>query len=315
MPRLGAGVRRALRLSVTAALAAYIAAVVDLGSVGQTLGRVHPGAIGAALALYVLGQGLSACKWALIGRSVGLQRPLTAYTRFYFIGMFFNLVGPSTVGGDLARGLYLGEGRRPGLALNSVLFDRLSGLALLMALGAGALLVFPEYGLPGPLTTVLVAGGVALVLGWWTCPRLVRLLPAGNRVRRLVETDLAPFWGDRRLLGRVAAMALVFHLSQVCVQFLLARAAGVAVPFSYCLVYHPVVSVMAALPISVAGLGVREGGYIYFLTRIGIDDAVAVTVGLLWFAISVLAGLLGGLLFVASGAALPPLPRTAVSSS
>ncbi len=296
-----------MRVAVTAALAAYIVAVVDLGAVGRTLARVRPGAAGAAFALYVLGQALSAYKWALLGRSVGLERPLADYTRFYFIGMFVNLLGPSTVGGDMARGLYLGAGRRPGLALNSVLFDRLSGLALLMALGAVALVLFPGYGLPWPLAAIVVASGAALLLGWWTCPWLVRFLPQRHRVRRLVEGDLAPFWRDRRLLARVAALALVFHLSQAGVQYLLTRAAGIAVPFSYCVVYHPVISVMAALPVSVAGLGMREGGYLYFLTRIGIPGSTAVTVGLLWFSVSVLAGLLGGVLFVASGAELPRL--------
>ena len=75
-----------------------------------------------------------------VGRS---GRPLADYVRFYFIGMFLNVFGLSTIGGDVVRGLYLGGGRRPALALNSVLFDRVSGLAILMALGAVALLGFP----------------------------------------------------------------------------------------------------------------------------------------------------------------------------
>src|SRR6266404_7684533 len=55
-----------------------------------------------------------------------------------------------------------------------------------------------------------------------------------------------------------------------------------------------------------------EGGYLYFLTRIDVDDSIAVTLGLLWFALTVLAGLVGGALFVASGAALPRVqPRPA----
>jgi hypothetical protein len=64
-------------------------------------------------------------------------------------------------------------------------------------------------------------------------------------------------------------------------------------------------SVMMALPFSIAGFGVREGGYIYFLTRIDVDDSVAVTMGLLWFAVTAVSGLVGGLIFLASGAELP----------
>src|SRR5207247_1018518 len=150
---------------------------------------------------------------------------------------------------------------------NSGVFGRVSGLVRLMALGAAALIAFPQYGLPWPLTASLVAGGLVLVLGWWMCPRLVRLLPVGNRLRRQVETELGPFWRDRVLLARVAVASLAFHLTQVGAQYVLARAAGVALPFSYCLVLHPVISVMTALPLSVAGIALREGGYPYFLGR------------------------------------------------
>jgi hypothetical protein len=304
------GVRRGLRFAVSAAIVAYIAAGVDLGDLAGAVRRVRPGAVAVALALYVLGQGLSAWKWSLLGRAVGFARPLREYARFYFIGMFLNLFGPSTVGGDVARGVYLGGRHRPGAALNSVLFDRASGLAVLMGLGAAAMLLFPGHRLPPSFASLAAGTGLALVAGWWTCPRLVRLLPAGNGLRRQVEGDLAPFWRDRRLLGAVTALSLVFHLSQVTVQWLLARAAGVAVPFSYCLVFHPLIALMAALPVSVSGLGVREGGYIYFLTRVGVDRSVALTIGLLWFSIAVVAGLLGGALFVVSGASLPAPPSS-----
>src|SRR5262249_26638044 len=82
------------------------------------------------------GQVLSGVKWWLLGSSVGLARPIADYVRFYFIGMSLNVFGLSTIGGDVVRALYLGNGRRPALALNSVVFDRMNGLAILMALGA-----------------------------------------------------------------------------------------------------------------------------------------------------------------------------------
>ncbi|HJQ84373.1 MAG TPA: lysylphosphatidylglycerol synthase transmembrane domain-containing protein [Candidatus Binatia bacterium] len=309
MPR-GSGRRAArwiVRILVSVGIVVYILVDVETAHLLGALRGIHPSLVAAALALYCVGQVLSAYKWLLLGRSVGFSQRLPDYVRWYFVGMFFNLFGLGTLGGDVVRGLYLGEGRRPGLAMNSVLFDRVSGLAVLTALGALALLAFPGYGLPWPLTAALVAGGALLAIGWWTCPRLVRFLPPGNRVRRQVEVDLAPFWRDRGLLVRVVVVSAVFHLTQVAVQWIVARAAGADIPFSYCLVYHPVLSLMTALPVSVGGLGVREGGYLYFLTRIDVDDSVAVTVGVLWLAVTVIAGLAGGALFVAGGATLPRL--------
>ncbi len=299
-----------MRVAGTVGIGAYILTGVDAGDLMRALTDVRPALVGGALAIYLLGQVLSAYKWSLLGRAVGFGSGFLRYARFYFIGMFVNLFGPSTIGGDLARGVSLGASGRRTLALDSVVFDRASGLALLMALGAAAQLAFRSYGLPWLLAGTVSVVGIGLLVGWWMCPRLVRLLPAHNRLRRHVEVDLALFWQDRRLLVRVAVLSLAFHLSQVCVQWVLARAAGAAVPFGYCLLYHPVISVMTALPVSIGGFGVREGGYLYFLTRIGIADSVALTVGLLWFMLTLLGGLVGGAIFAVSGAQLPEVvPR------
>jgi uncharacterized membrane protein YbhN (UPF0104 family) len=309
MPTPPRAARWAVRIAVSLAIVVYILVDVDHGDLAGALARVRLGPFVGALLLYIAGQLMSSYKWWLLGTSVGLDRPLGDYARFYFIGMFFNLFGPSTLGGDVVRALYLADGRQPGLSFNSVVFDRASGLALLMAMGAVGLLLFPQYDFPWPLTAGVVVAGAVLVLGWWTCPHLVRLLPEQNRIRRQVEDELAPFWRDRRMLLQISVVSIAFHLTQVTAQWVLARAAGAALPFSYCLIFHPMISVMTALPLSVGGFGVREGGYLYFLTRIDVDDSIAVTAGLLWFAVTALAGLLGGALFVASGAELPRLRR------
>lgn len=303
-----------LRIGVSAGIISYILVDVDREHLLAALTAVRPRALLAPLLVYLAGQVVSACKWALLGQALGFRRRLAEYVRFYYVGMFFNVFGLSTLGGDLVRALYLSDGRHPAGALNSVVFDRASGLAVLMALGAVALVAFPQYDFPWPLQLAVVAAGVALIGGWWLCPWLVRWLPARNRVRRLVEHDLAPLWRDARLLGRVAALSTAFHLSQVAVQWFIARAAGAPLPLSYCLVIHPLLSVMMALPVSVGGFGVREGGYLYFLTRLDIDDSVAVTTGLLWFAVTALSGLVGGVVFLAGGARLPRVraPRTVV---
>ena len=182
-----------LRAAISIGVVAYILIAIDRGELWKALSSVRPGALLLPFGLYLAGQVLSAVKWWMLGTAVGLHSPLSDYVRFYFIGMFLNVFGLSTLGGDVVRGLYLGGGNRPALALNSVLFDRVSGLAILMAMGAVALLAFPSFHLPWGLSAALIAGGLGLVIAWWTCPLLVRLLPPGNRVRRQVEDDLAPF--------------------------------------------------------------------------------------------------------------------------
>jgi uncharacterized membrane protein YbhN (UPF0104 family) len=297
------GWRWAVRVAVSLGIVVYILIDVDWGDLRAAIAGVDLRWLAAAVAVYLVAQVVSAFKWSLLGRALGFEQPYTRYVRNYYLGMFVNLAGPSTLGGDLARALYLSNGRRAGVAINSVIFDRVSGLAVLLGMAAVVLALAP-HDLPVPLRAVVIAGGTALVLGWWLLPRLVRLLPVRHRVRRLVEGDLAPLWRDRRLLLAVGGVSLCFHLLQVGEQWLVSRAVGASLSLGYCLAFHPMLAVMMALPVSISGFGVREGGYLYFLPRIGVDDSVAVTMGLAWWTVAAIGGLVGALVFLYSG-----LPR------
>ena len=285
--------------------------LVDFGDAARILASASTVFVAAAIAVYLLGQAMSAFRWWLIGTSVGLTDAFSQYLRFYLIGMFFMFFGPSTLGGDLVRSLYLAEGGgRRARAFNSVLFDRINGLVVLIAIGAIAFLLFPDYGLPLPLLYVTVAAGCSLVLGWWLAPTITALvLPEGHRLRCFIEDDLGPFWRDRGMLVRVSAVSVVFHLVQIATQFLVARALGLDIPFSYICVFHPLVSALSAIPITLSGIGLREGGYLFFLVHYGIDRESALAFGILWLVVILANSLVGGLVFLGSGGRLPVLRK------
>ncbi len=305
--------RKLLQAAISAAAIYLIARSVDLRESGRILLAARPAYLLAAVVLYTVGQVMSAYRWRLIGVSVGLVDDFARYVRFYFIGMFFMFFGPSTLGGDVVRSLYLAEGGgRRARAFNSVLFDRLNGLVVLVAIGAAAFVVFPQYRRLAPefyaIFYVTVGFGITLVLGWWLAPWLVRVvLRPGHRVRRFVEDDLGPFWHDRRMLIAASAVSLLFHFVQIGAQLLVSRALALDVPLAYVCIFHPLVSAVSAIPISLSGLGIREKTYMYFLQHIGISEAAGLAYGALWLVVIVGNSLLGGVVFFASGARLPSL--------
>lgn len=285
------------KIGLSAAVLTVLLRRVDASRIVEAVAEVSLGWVSAALALYVAGQLVSALKWSRLAEAVGFRRRYRDYAAFYFIGMFVNLLGPSTVGGDVTRSLLLGNGKRRALALNSVVFDRVSGLFMLVVIGLGALWAFPQPGIPAELSAAAAAILVLLLGFWWLLPRLAAVaLPAGHRLRNFVSRDLAPFWKGRDLLVVALSLSAAFHLVEVTAQYALARALGLSVPFSFCLILHPAVAVLSALPISVAGLGVRESGYLFFLELIGVPGAEAVAFGLLWFAMAVVGALPGGMI-------------------
>jgi uncharacterized membrane protein YbhN (UPF0104 family) len=130
--------------------------------------------------------------------------------------------------------------------------------------------------------------------GWMMLPRLVRrALPARNRWRRLVEQDLAPYWNDRGLLARTMVVSGFFHLIQIGSQVALARALGLPIDARFFLVFVPIVNILGMLPVSFSGIGVREAGYWYFLTQLGVERESAIALGLLGSVIVLVTGISG----------------------
>ena len=70
------------------------------------------------------------------------------------------------------------------------------------------------------------------------------------------------------------------------------------VPVWYLLLFIPLVHILSALPLSLGGVGVREGGYVVFLALIGIGRDEALAFGLLWSALVLGSGLVGGLVLL-----------------
>jgi len=271
------------------------------------LGRADAEDVVVVIAVYLVGQALTAWRWCLIARRVGFDQPLSDFLRFYFIGMFFNLFGPSTLGGDVVRALYLGApvGRRT-LAMHTVLFDRLSGLVMLVVVAVTAVVLFGRFDLPWPVIAMVVAAGAGMAVGWFLVPPLARrFLPADGRINRIIERDLKPFWNDRPLLLRTAGISICFHIVQCSSLMLIGNAISMHVDWRYYFIFHPIVTVLSAIPISIAGLGIREGGYIWFLQRQGIAIDAATAFGILWFIVLLASSAVGGIVYLVGGAAVP----------
>jgi len=186
-------------------------------------------------------------------------------------------------------------------------------LAMLVFVAVASLAMFGRFDLPWPVVAVAVAAGVALTVGWWVVPMLARrILDRDSRWLRLIEDELGPFWQDRDLLLRAAWVSIGFHVLQVCSLILLGMAVSMHVDWRYYFIFHPLVTVLSALPLTLAGLGIREGGYLWFLHRQGVSDETAVAFALLWFVVLTVSSLTGGLVYLIGGTAVPALrgPRS-----
>jgi uncharacterized membrane protein YbhN (UPF0104 family) len=289
-------VSKKLRLMAGLALLGWLAWQTDWHQVAEAFRQLrwHYWLLGVGL--YGLTQVVSSVRWQMLARPLGFHRSIGDLVAFYFIGMFFNLMLPTSVGGDVVRGWYLdgGSGRRTA-ALVSVLLDRLSGLLILLLLACGAVLVCPLE-IPAWLTVTVWGMAAVIVLGALLLPLLARHRLLGAKyqalsipLRQCLPLLLRP--------GPLLLSALVQGANVVLV-WMIGQALGVPVADSYYWILVPVVTLLTLLPVSLNGMGIREAGTVLLLGLQGVDSSSALSLALLWFAVFTVAGLAGAPLYL-----------------
>ena len=257
---------------------------------------------------------LSSMKWGLLLRAHGIKAGQLALLRAYWIGSFASNYLPSSVGGDIVRALVIRAQGSLAVVASSILVERLTELAVLLLLSAGALAVQPEpfraLGILLPLwLLVLAAAGAVLGVaagGQPTARFLGRLANARQRtVRRLAAKLLklvSATDGYRRAVPLVLAamlMSLPFYGILILFQYALLEAVGASVSLAQVASIAPLIPLIALIPASINGLGLTEGAFTLFYMQVGVPAETAFAAALLRRVISVLVSLVGGLFWLA----------------
>jgi uncharacterized membrane protein YbhN (UPF0104 family) len=296
-----------VRIAGSVVLLTVIAWRLDWPQVVVAFARLRPAYFLAAIALYVVFQAASSLRWQLLARAQGFDGPPLRYLGYYFIGMFFNLALPTSVGGDVVRVWYLanqaGSGPMAGrrlAALVSVLAERVNGVVVLVLLAVLSALFCP-LPLPAWVGWTVAGVGAATMLGLLAVPllrtALVRFprLSASRRLLHLrsVVDGCWRYWRQPGVLVAATLLSIVVQVGNAAIGYLIGSALGLQVPVLYYGLIVPLVALLALVPISVNGMGLREAGYVVLFAPLGIGPAEAVTFGLLMFAVSASVSLCG----------------------
>jgi uncharacterized protein (TIRG00374 family) len=296
-----------LRFLVTAALLAAVTWRLDLESLARRVRALDAAWTAGAFAAVAAAVALSAWKWGLVLAFRGRPLPFRRRLRHYAVGLFFNNVLPTSIGGDAVRAWEAARDTgEVAEAAGSVVTERLVAGA---ALGLTALAGLPFAGpTPGLALLVLAFLAVNLVLvGLFALPRVAEsvasaVLPARlEGARAAVAATVAAVRASLRaprLLVPLVLLSVAFQLLVAVVNVCLFAAMGVPVSLARCAVYTPIVFALTMLPVSISGLGVREAAYAFFFAQAGVGPAESVAASLLFFAVVAVSSLPGAPLFV-----------------
>ena len=302
----------AVRLLVTAIFFGLIFWKIDLRSVLARLQDLQVGPlalVGVLLGLQFL---VYTWRWKKIVDNVsGKAVRFGDLCSFMGASQLYGQVLPSTVGGDLVRVAMLARLIGVSPATVSVLIDRITGLVVLVGLALVSL-PFLIWQIHDPTA---IASFAAVALGGSAVLAIFLLLPARLPPNWLPRTG-APWlslasrsrkaMSSASLAPAVVGSGLFTQLCSIALVYLLGHAIGVALSPVYCVLLVPSALLITAIPISIAGWGVREGALAGCFALVGVPTPDIVAVSLLYGLTAPAIGLAYGIVALFSPAAVKP---------
>ena len=289
---------------MTAGLLWALLARVDLGHAKELVDHLSLPLLAAGAAAMLATSPFSALRWHIVLAADTTSPGPWILLKIVLVGLFFNQVLPSGVGGDAVRAWRchrLGIG--VAAAIRSLILDRVTGYFVVVVLFAAGLPVLLHI-LPDPRQRY----GIVLLLGAALCGLfalfLMDYLPRRLLHFRLIAEFAALSRQGRRLLARPARSGAVLSLGVATVGLtilafmLVASSLGVDLPFGSWVVIVPPVTLIQLVPVSLAGWGVRELGFVVVLAGFGIPAEAALAASLLVGLCTLAVGLPGGLLWL-----------------
>ncbi|MFZ5906312.1 MAG: lysylphosphatidylglycerol synthase transmembrane domain-containing protein [Nitrospirota bacterium] len=283
-----------LKICISSGLLYLVLSRTGLDRVFLVMRNLSPAAFFSAIVLYLSAQFISTMRWKLLLPGEMRMRNLFS---LYMIGSFFNTFLPGLIGGDAVKGYYLYQATGKGtLAVASVFMDRYLGLFVMIVISA---LAFP-FGYPYFQGSRIVWLLPAAVLSFFIASGLIFGLRLGNRIPML-SAFYASFHAYRNQKNTMLNALLLsggVQFANFLAVYVIALGMGQHVPFLSLLVFLPLVVLFTMLPISISGLGVREGAFVLFFGLIGITAEAAAAISLSWFLTMVAGNLLGLLEYI-----------------
>lgn len=302
-----------VRALISLGLLAWLARSIDWAQLAQvSVGMAWPWAVAAGV-LYTMNRWLTTAKWWLLMRSQGLHHPFNELLHVVWVSNFLGHFLPASIGGDHVR-MFTMASRSPKAPemVSTVLMERMTGtssLGLLALLGASwsatrwgqALVLWAIL----PPAVVLVAGAQF----FWSDAgqRVVRgalarwqWLPGRGFLQQLYDA-LRGYRHHGLAVLQAFGISMLIQFSRVLAVYFLARGLSITLFLGEALVLVPTALFLGALPISVAGWGVREGAFVMLLGMVGVGSAAAFALSVWSRLMALISNLPGSFLYFSSG--------------
>ncbi|MDZ7363351.1 MAG: flippase-like domain-containing protein [candidate division KSB1 bacterium] len=300
-----------LKAIISVALLALLIWKSNIGDILNVMAGADLRLYVAAFALFLFQQVVVTYCWQLLLVAQKNSVPFWQTLKVHFIGSFFGTFLPSSISMDVVRAYHLSRHlRRRGVdAASSMFVTRVAGfginflLALIVAipvsranhdfqiLWAVAISTFAFF---TAIWVTLHRRSLQLLKGLLRRFKLARI---ADKLAHLRESILEVVVAKRAML-KMLALSVFFQILGVVIIYVVGRSVGIELDFWHYCIYVPLITAIAVLPISVLGIGIREGAFVFFFTQAGVPKAAALSLSLLLFSQSLLMAAMGGIWYL-----------------
>ncbi len=265
-----------LKITLTVIALYFVFSKVDIKDIESILKKVNLLYLFLAFIFFNLSKILSSIRLNIYFKHIGVKISEIYALKLYYIGMFYNLFLPSGVGGDGYKIYILNKSHNIKLStlITASLLDRVSGLIPLLFF-ASSLFIFSQF------------YHKFIWLDWLSLIGIITIFPLFYLINKLF------FKGYLKIFFKTTLLGTLVQLFQLLSALFIVYAIGYESSTIIFLTLFLISSVMAVLPISIGGVGVRELTFLYGLTLIGLDASGGVAFSILFFLITAISSFIG----------------------
>jgi hypothetical protein len=271
----------------------------------ETIISIDPFYFILAIVIFISSQIISTIRWSLLLKCGGVKLSYWRLISLYFIGMFFNNFLPTAVGGDAVKGYYLYKASgKGGASLASIFVDRYIGFASLVILSFVAFFLGYSY-LKGTILVWLVLSFICLFtvaslflwvdkLHSWALLILnkIKIFKVNEKIDVFYKA-LMSYKKYPKVLAIGLGISLVLQTLNMLTFYVISTGLGFTIPLVFFFLFTPLAMTVSMIPISLAGLGLREGAFVFLFAQVGVSSASALSLSLAWFIVVVISSLFG----------------------
>ncbi len=297
-----------LRFGISGILLVWIFTHLDFQEIWMVIKGADANYIIAAGLVFFAINFLILWRWMIVMKALDLKFHWKSAFRWFFFGLFWNLCLPTSVGGDVIKGLGLSkETKHKPKVFASIVLDRLSGFSGIVIM-SGLAFVGGRSVIENPwiIASIAAMAAVSLVLvivlfnhrvfSWVT--KVFSLWPKVTTALMSLHYDIVLMKGRQKETVYIILISIAAQVMLAFVFYLTAKGLHQDLPFKYFIIFSPLVCVATALP-SIGGLGIREYSWAHLLFAVGVAKEIGVGLAIINSGFMYMVGILmGGLLYV-----------------